>query len=1062
MNSRLLSPYVNDRMPFGQIVEKILEEYDWSANRLSKHTGISPSTIRSWFKRSSGYAYSTSPQNILKIAIALELDFSTTDQLLRASSHPAFRVLQTQAVSKNAQSDESKEIHELIESLINSKEKTQPAKLFKTDQQVEVTSDNPHIAISPEPIIRQRNFIGRQQELERLEQLWNDLVPGRPSLVKVTGVSGMGKTFLCREFCKRIESQGAIFIATACTLNQFPYTNLQNFLSDITGGIELKSYLSDPLYLEELAQIDSTLAPEYESLRHLNRQITAQDRDRLYEALSHAIVARKRSLLIFIDDIQWINATTLEWMEWFCGIFLRTNRKSVQHLRIMFLVSLRDGFENHMERNVREKFKDIAKSMEHFFPFRSDVAVRGFTESEIRKFVKNKRGEDVGDEIINLLHQKFSYPLALDRLLVELKGEELSIENLAKFDANDAPRIFKRLVEESVYPKLSEAAQDLATIAAVIGYEFEYVLLWDLSSKLSKEELWSAIDELIDNLVIEKLAGNTYHFLHSQYRDALYLRIKDVEERCRDFHQKVAESMERIYVNNLERMSPFIGEQLNQALNRLHFKTKVADSEEKFLCNEAIKYFHMAAQERGRQYALSEQILFLEKALDLIQLYQEAANPEDGNLVELITTELAVTIQLTEPYIALKGYNSEELIVYCQHAENLCRKIGLGTTFVQYLTVLSVRSTYHLMLSEYKKIEECTQLTLEPPDEPGFYDNEGRSYDQIWQAYKVEAEFILAVANFHAGRYNSAFSKFLTYIHDYDNDINHLDSLTQTPHHALINGYGYYGVFRWHQGYPEEALQIVEKTVRDSEGFGPYVQAVARFTRAWVWHLRGDWSEEILQNLKDAIKLCEHHKLHFWGSIVKMYTGCSICRLSRKGRDQNLYDEGYSLFKEGYHTYVSTGAIMSRSPWLCYEVQVYLDHPQGLYDVEFLQKKLYEAQEFSDIYADSAYDAEINRLNGILAQLSQKNQEAENYFIEAIRTANNQGVIALRLRAATSLAEFRINQYYCDQLRLEDSRYILKDIYDQYSEGHDTIDIKKAKSCLGQLDELLGYSNTID
>ena len=94
------------------------------------------------------------------------------------------------------------------------------------------------------------------------------------------------------------------------------------------------------------------------------------------------------------------------------------------------------------------------------------------------------------------------------------------------------------------------------------------------------------------------------------------------------------------------------------------------------------------------------------------------------------------------------------------------------------------------------------------------------------------------------------------------------------------------------------------------------------------------------------------------------------------------------------------------------------------------------------------YEAELHRLQGeFLLQLSADNQrEAETCFQQAITVAQNQSAKSWELRAATSLARL-----WQSQGKREEAHDLLAPVYNWFTEGFDTLDLKDAKALLGEL-----------
>ena len=90
--------------------------------------------------------------------------------------------------------------------------------------------------------------------------------------------------------------------------------------------------------------------------------------------------------------------------------------------------------------------------------------------------------------------------------------------------------------------------------------------------------------------------------------------------------------------------------------------------------------------------------------------------------------------------------------------------------------------------------------------------------------------------------------------------------------------------------------------------------------------------------------------------------------------------------------------------------------------------------------------AELHRLSGEIA-LSQRGSQglepALAAFHRALRIAQEQQAIAWELRAATSLTRYAVGDR-----RMEEARGVLRQIYDQFSEGHDGPELMEAAALL--------------
>jgi predicted ATPase len=91
------------------------------------------------------------------------------------------------------------------------------------------------------------------------------------------------------------------------------------------------------------------------------------------------------------------------------------------------------------------------------------------------------------------------------------------------------------------------------------------------------------------------------------------------------------------------------------------------------------------------------------------------------------------------------------------------------------------------------------------------------------------------------------------------------------------------------------------------------------------------------------------------------------------------------------------------------------------------------------------FEAEVNRIAGEIALKSPEPNagKAEAHFERALAVARKQGAKSLELRAAMSMAGL-----WRDQGKRSEARDLLAPVYAWYTEGLDTIDLKKAKALL--------------
>ncbi len=97
---------------------------------------------------------------------------------------------------------------------------------------------------------------------------------------------------------------------------------------------------------------------------------------------------------------------------------------------------------------------------------------------------------------------------------------------------------------------------------------------------------------------------------------------------------------------------------------------------------------------------------------------------------------------------------------------------------------------------------------------------------------------------------------------------------------------------------------------------------------------------------------------------------------------------------------------------------------------------------------ERVWEPELHRLKGVLllTQSAKNEIEAEARFRKAIEVARDQSAKSFELRAATSLARL-----WQGQDKIIDARSLLVPVYEWFTEGFETADLKDAKMLLDEL-----------
>lgn len=421
----------------------------------------------------------------------------------------------------------------------------------------------PPVALPQIPSLQAR-LIGRADVFALLDTAWNDVVAGHGRVVFLTGEAGIGKTRLAQEFAASIalpmdrKSEGRAARAVAgsaqASESKTPYFPLLTALRAYLSSVDWQTLSSrlGALWLTECARVLPEICAYWVDLRPMPALEPRYSRTQLFEALTRLVLAFSADgpLLLFLDDMQWADNTTMAWLETFA------RRMATE--RVLLLLAYRGDIANQDLVTLREAVNRIGMSL--------TVPLNRLSVQEVTELIRQLSGQTDGAVLFSQrLHKETDgNPFFLleilrtlfDHAVVRRAGDRWQTDwDEITSDYRELPLPESvRVLLASRLRALSPAARQVAEVAAVIGPTFDHVLVWRASGR-SEEEVADALDELVARQFVRETqllaplqsAGERYAFTHDKLQEEAYHELSVARRRL--LHRRVGEALSSLNPN---------------------------------------------------------------------------------------------------------------------------------------------------------------------------------------------------------------------------------------------------------------------------------------------------------------------------------------------------------------------------------------------------------------------------------------------------------------------------------------------------------------------------------
>jgi DNA-binding SARP family transcriptional activator/predicted ATPase len=462
----------------------------------------------------------------------------------------------------------------------------------------------PEIYPSPdaEPHPFQAVLVGRAAEWERLNQAYSG-VARSGQFLGLTGEAGIGKSRLAHEFLNLVRERAGRAVWVRCYegetgLAYGPLSHLVRASLSLPGSQERLESLPRHWLLEA-----GRLLPELAPPGQLPDPVEGPGaQSRLFESLRQlmgALLSGPQPGCIFLDDLHWSDAASLDWLAYLV--------RRLEGTPLLVLCAWRS--DHPSAASVSQLSAAAARES------RGEVLqLDRLALAEVVELLANADLPELVDSAglaARLQAEAEGLPYFIVEYLQDLPTL-LAAGASAEWPVPESVRSLVRARLETI----DETARQLLASAAVIGRTFDFELLSQASGR-SPEETVSGLENLINRGLIaeQEECGEpcpAYDFNHEKLRDLVYEQISQARRRL--LHRRVAEALSA-------RMRGLRGGQLAGVIANHYLQAG--------LNLLAAEYARLAGDYARSVFANRE-------ALEQYRIALNLGNPETGSLLEAI------------------------------------------------------------------------------------------------------------------------------------------------------------------------------------------------------------------------------------------------------------------------------------------------------------------------------------------------------------------------------------------------------------------------------------------
>jgi len=838
-------------------------------------------------------------------------------------------------------------------------------------------------------------LVGREEEVGLLLARWKQAVEGQGQVVVLSGEPGIGKSRLVQVMKDRVAETPHYRLECRCSPY---YTNspLYPVIDLLPRALEWSRHDSAdtklaklekglgayPVSLADVVPLLASLLSLPPSDRYpLPPMSPERQKGKTLEAILAVLLAMAaaRPTLFIIEDLHWIDPTTLE--------FLTLLIDQAPTARVLTLLTARPTFDPPWTPRAHLTSLTLNR-----FPQRQ-------TELMVNRVAAGKAlPAAVAEQIVA---KTDGVPLFVEELTKMVLESGLLREQDDRYELTGPlpPLAIPSTLQDSLMARLDRLAtvKEVTQVGATLGRTFSYEVLRAVTSQdepTLQHELRRLVEaELLFQRGIPPQA--TYTFKHALVQEAAYETL--LKSTRQQYHQRIARVLVEQFPDIAETRPEFVAHHFTEA----------------GIGDQAVGFWQRAASRAFQRSAPSETMAHCSKGLHVI------SNLPEGP--ERTLHELGLQLTLGLAWQHTKGWGSPEMERAFARAQQLCNEIG---NTLQLVPALAGLSGSHIVRGELQASRELAERLVVLGQ---------RTSDTN---VLVEAHYLVGINSLYHGDLVGA-QRHLTESRRLYDPGQHDRLVFVYGNNVLVNTLSFLPVVLWTLGYPDQAHEVSQELLTVAR------KTAHPFSLAWaltlaVWH-RLQWKEwqTAQEHAEAAIALSAEQKFPFWSVIASAYRAFALV-------NQGQWEEPLRMYLQAMAAYRAMGAELGVTTLCSFLADAYRQIGRADDGLQMVTEGLGVVNKNDE----HIVEAELYRLRGelLLVQDAPDESQAGECFRQALALTRQQQARSLELRAAMSLGRLLWKQG-----QPAEARATVQSVYDWFTEGFDTADLRDAKALLDEL-----------